>query len=144
LLVSTRESRARGKEKEPSHLVTTWAAFSRDVNLQDGALEFSLLYTTFLMALWLSPLATDPISKLAKPLLPLQLSLVPSEGPLINQRLTPKRVPPFFALLFYLLIPPPCSPAPLPPPCHCLTTSRCLRRQLFPTFAENKSFSHTA
>jgi hypothetical protein len=31
--------------------------------------------------------------------------------------------------LFYLLLPPPCSPPPLPPrPSHCLTTSRCLRR----------------
>jgi hypothetical protein len=47
--------------------------------------------------------------------------------------------------LFYLQLPPPCSPPPLPPPSHCLTTSRCLRRQLFPTFADNnKSFNHTA
>jgi hypothetical protein len=27
--------------------------------------------------------------------------------------------------------------------CHCLITSRCLRRQLFPTFADNKSIGHT-
>jgi hypothetical protein len=33
---------------------------------------------------------------------------------------------------------------PSRPPSHCLTTSRCLRRQLFPTFADNKSLSHTA
>ena len=46
--------------------------------------------------------------------------------------------------LFYLQLPPPCSPPPLPPPSHCLTTSRCLRRQLFPTFADNKSLNHTA
>jgi hypothetical protein len=26
-------------------------------------------------------------------------------------------------------------------PCHCLTTSRCLHRQLFPAFADNKSLS---
>jgi hypothetical protein len=36
-----------------------------------------------------------------------RFSLVHSEGPLINQRSTPKRAPPFFALLFYLLLPPP-------------------------------------
>jgi hypothetical protein len=29
-------------------------------------------------------------------------------------------------------------------PSHCLTTSRCLRRPLFPTFADNKSINHTA
>jgi hypothetical protein len=46
--------------------------------------------------------------------------------------------------LFYLQLPPHCSPPPLPPPSHCLTTSRCLRRQLFPTFADNKSLNHTA
>jgi hypothetical protein len=33
---------------------------------------------------------------------------------------------------------------PSRPPSHCLTTSHCLRRQLFPTFADNKSFNHTA
>jgi hypothetical protein len=75
-----------------------------------------------------------------------RFSLVPSDlRGSVNQRSTPKRAPPFFALLFYLLLPPPCSPPPLPPPSHnCVTTSRCLRRQLFPTFADNKSFSHTA
>jgi hypothetical protein len=57
-------------------------AFSRGVNPRDGPLEFSLLYA--ISFLRLSPPATDPISKLAKPLLPLQLSLVPSEGPLIS------------------------------------------------------------
>ena len=46
--------------------------------------------------------------------------------------------------LFYLQLPPHCSPPPLPPPSHCLTTSRCLRRQLFPAFADNKSLNHTA
>jgi hypothetical protein len=95
-----------------------------------GPLKCRCFMPSFL--LWLSPPATDPISKLAKPLLPLQLSLVPSEAP------------PLFALLFYLLLPPSCSPPPLPPPppCrHCLTTSRCLRRQLFPTSADNKSLS---
>jgi hypothetical protein len=43
--------------------------------------------------------------------------------------------------LFYLLLPPLCSPPPRPPHTHCLTTSRCLRRQLLPTFADSKSFS---
>jgi hypothetical protein len=46
-----------------------------------GPLNFRCFMPPFL---WLSPPATDPISELAKPLLPLQLSLVPSEGPLIN------------------------------------------------------------
>jgi hypothetical protein len=57
----------------------------------------------------------------------------------VNQRLTPKRASPLFALLFYLFPPTPCSPPPLPFSCHCLTTSRCLRLQLFPTFADKTS-----
>jgi hypothetical protein len=43
----------------------------------------------------------------------------------------------FYFPLGALLLPPPCSQPPLPPPSHCLITSRCLRRQLFPTFADN-------
>jgi hypothetical protein len=46
---------------------------------------------------------------------------------------------------FYLKLSPPCSPPPpLPPPSHSLTAILCLRRQLFPAFADNKSLSHTA
>jgi hypothetical protein len=75
-----------------------------------------------------------------------RFSLVPSEGPLISDQL--RRGPLLFLRYFsstysYLLLA--CSPPPLPPPpSHCLTTSRCLRRQLFPTFADNKSLSHAA
>jgi hypothetical protein len=46
-----------------------------------GPLNFRCFMPSFV---WLSPPATDPISELAKPLLQLQLSLVPSEGPLIS------------------------------------------------------------
>jgi hypothetical protein len=46
-----------------------------------------------------------------------------------------------FALPFYLQLPPPCSPPPLPRPSHCLTASHCLRRQLFPTFADSLTAS---
>ncbi len=45
--------------------------------------------------------------------------------------------------LFYLQLPPPCSPPPLPPPSHCLTTSLCLRLQPFPTLPANKPPNHT-
>ena len=34
--------------------------------------------------------------------------------------------------LFYLQLPPPCSPPPHPLPSHCLTTSRCLRPPTLP------------
>jgi hypothetical protein len=66
-----------------------------------------------------------------------RFSLVPSEGPLISDQLRRG------LLLFLRYFSHPCSPPPLPPPGHCLTTSRCLHRQLFPTSADNKSFNHT-
>jgi hypothetical protein len=81
LVVSTRQPRVRGKES--SHLVTPGAL---DVAVTStpgtGPLNFRCFMPSFF--LWLSPPATGPISKLAKPLLPLQLSFVPSDGPLIN------------------------------------------------------------
>jgi hypothetical protein len=101
-----------------------------------GPLNFRCFMPSFL---WLSPPATDPISKLAKP-----LAAATATCPLINRRLTPKRAPPLFALLStycHLLLR---SPSPLPLPSHCLTTSRCLRRQLFPTSTDSKSISHTS
>jgi hypothetical protein len=51
------------------------------VTSTSGTLNCRCFMSSFL---WLSPPATDPVSKLAKPLLPLQLLLVPSEGPLLN------------------------------------------------------------
>jgi hypothetical protein len=75
--------------------------------------------------------------------------LVPSEGrppALISDPNSEVGLLLFLRYFFTLQLPPPCSPPPLPPPpSHCLTASRCLRCQLFPTaFADSRSFSHTA
>jgi hypothetical protein len=82
-LVGTRQPRARGKE--PPHLVAgtlvpraLWP-WCRPPGR--GPWIFVALCHLSYHGPRLSPPATDPISKLAKPLLPLQLSLVSSEGP---------------------------------------------------------------
>jgi hypothetical protein len=77
----THEETPVQKSERPPPPKATLRSLAATSTSGTGPLTFRCVMPSFL---WLSPPATDPISKPAQLLLPLQLSLVPSEGPLIS------------------------------------------------------------